>query len=41
MAGPDVTPTGDLGIVRMSQIAPTVARWFGVQLAPEVDKPLW
>ncbi len=41
LAGPDVTPRGDLGVVRMSQIAPTIARWFGVQLAPDADTPLW
>ncbi|HEX7086333.1 MAG TPA: ectonucleotide pyrophosphatase/phosphodiesterase [Vicinamibacterales bacterium] len=41
MAGPSVTRKGDLGIVRMSQIAPTIARWFGVQLDPEADAPLW
>ncbi len=41
MAGPDVTKTGDLGVVRMTQIAPTLARWFGVRLVAEADQPLW
>lgn len=41
LAGPDVVRKGDLGIVQMTQIAPTIARWFGVQLAPDADKPLW
>ena len=41
MAGPDVTRTGDLGVVRMTQIAPTLARWFGVRLVAEADQPLW
>ena len=41
MHGPDVNRSGSLGQVRMSQIAPTIARWFGVQLAPDADEPLW
>lgn len=41
MAGPDVTKTGDLGVVRMTQLAPTMARWFGVRLVAEADQPLW
>ncbi len=41
MAGPDVAAKGDLGLVRMTQIAPTVARWFGVRLSAEADTPLW
>lgn len=41
LAGPDVTKTGDLGVVRMSQIAPTMAKWFGVRLVAEADQPLW
>lgn len=40
MAGPDVAKLGDLGIVRMTQIAPTIASWFGVSLSPEADSPL-
>jgi predicted AlkP superfamily pyrophosphatase or phosphodiesterase len=40
MAGPHVTRTGSLGQVRMTQIGPTIARWFGVTLAPDADEPL-
>jgi predicted AlkP superfamily pyrophosphatase or phosphodiesterase len=38
--GPRVPRAGDLGIVRMTQIAPTLAQWFGVGLSPEADRPL-
>ena len=41
LAGPDVARKGDLGVVRMTQIAPTLARWFGVRLVAEADQPLW
>lgn len=41
LAGPDVAVKGDLGVVRMTQIAPTLARWFGVRLVAEADRPLW
>ena len=41
LAGPDVSKRGDLGVVRMTQIAPTIARWFGVRLVAEADQPLW
>lgn len=41
LAGPDVSKKGDLGVVRMTQIAPTLARWFGVRLVAEADQPLW
>ena len=40
MAGPLVPRSGDLGIVRMTQIAPTVAAWFGVRLSRKADEPL-
>ena len=40
MAGPDVPAHGDLGIIHMTQIGPTLAGWFGVQLSPSADKPL-
>ena len=41
MVGPDVPKSGSsLGIVRMTQIAPTIASWFGVSLSPQVDQPL-
>ncbi len=41
LAGPDVARKGDLGVVRMTQIAPTLARWFGVRLVADADQPLW
>ena len=40
MAGPDVPRTGSLGVVRMTQVAPTIASWFGVGLSPGADEPL-
>ncbi len=40
MAGPDVPAAGDLGVVSMTRVAPTVAKWFDVQLSPEADRPL-
>jgi predicted AlkP superfamily pyrophosphatase or phosphodiesterase len=40
MAGPNVPRAGNLGIVRMTQIAPTIAGWFGVSLSLNADKPL-
>ncbi|MGC4085148.1 MAG: ectonucleotide pyrophosphatase/phosphodiesterase [Vicinamibacterales bacterium] len=40
MAGPDVPPAGDLGVVRLTQIGPTVASWFGVSISPRADAPL-
>jgi predicted AlkP superfamily pyrophosphatase or phosphodiesterase len=40
MAGPDVTPSGSLGLVKMTAIAPTIARWLHVTLSPEADGPL-
>jgi predicted AlkP superfamily pyrophosphatase or phosphodiesterase len=39
-AGPHVPRAGDLGEIRMTQIAPTVAAWFGVGLSPKADQPL-
>jgi predicted AlkP superfamily pyrophosphatase or phosphodiesterase len=41
LAGPDVARKGDLGVVRMTQIAPTLARWFGVRLVAGADQPLF
>jgi len=41
MAGPAVTMKGDLGVVRMTQVAPTLARWFGVRLSAQADQALW
>ena len=40
MAGPDVPKAGSLGTVRMTQIGPTIASWFGLILSPEADAPL-
>ena len=40
MRGPDVPRAGSIGLVRMTQLAPTIAKWFGVSLAPNVDVPL-
>lgn len=40
MHGPDVAARGSLGIVRMTQIAPTIARWFSVSLSPDADGPI-
>ena len=40
LAGPDVPKAGDLGLVSMTRIAPTVAKWFDVRLSPEADRPL-
>jgi predicted AlkP superfamily pyrophosphatase or phosphodiesterase len=39
-AGPHSKGRGALGLVRMTQIAPTIARWFGVTLSPNADRPL-
>ena len=38
--GAPVKGLGSLGIIRMTQIAPTLARWLGVQLSPQADEPL-
>jgi predicted AlkP superfamily pyrophosphatase or phosphodiesterase len=40
VSGPAARQPRDLGIVRMTQIAPTIARWLGVGLSPEADQPL-
>ena len=40
MSLPDVSKTGNLGVVRMSQIGPTVASWFNATLFAEADRPL-
>jgi predicted AlkP superfamily pyrophosphatase or phosphodiesterase len=39
-AGPDVPQVGDLGVVSMTRIAPTVAGWLGVRLSPQSAEPL-
>jgi predicted AlkP superfamily pyrophosphatase or phosphodiesterase len=38
--GPTIHGLGALGIVRMTQIAPTLARWLGVGLSPLADGPV-
>jgi hypothetical protein len=40
MSGPDVGIRGNLKVVRMTQIGPTVASWFGGSLSPNADTPL-
>jgi hypothetical protein len=40
MAGAAVRARGSLGVVRMTQIAPTVASVLGVSLAPAAGRPL-
>lgn len=40
MSGPDVPKSGSLGVVRMTQIAPTIAAWFDVGLSAHTDEPL-
>lgn len=40
LSGPGLKTKGDLGIVRMTQIAPTIAEFLGFRLAKEADPPL-
>jgi predicted AlkP superfamily pyrophosphatase or phosphodiesterase len=40
VTAPGLTRKGDLGIVPMTAIGPTVARWLGLTLAPEAGAPL-
>ena len=40
MAGPNVRSRGSVGIVRMTQIVPTIASWFDVSLSPKAANPL-
>jgi hypothetical protein len=40
MHGPDVPAVGNLGVVRMTRIGPTIASWFEVALSPKADAPL-
>lgn len=39
-SGPWVARRGSLGVIRMTQIAPTLARLLGVGLSPQADSPL-
>ena len=40
LAGAGSARRGDLGVVPMTRIAPTLARVLGIQLSPEADQPL-
>ena len=40
ITGPGLAGRGDVGIVRMTQIAPTLARLVGVALSPKADSPI-
>jgi predicted AlkP superfamily pyrophosphatase or phosphodiesterase len=40
LSGPGFARKGDLGIVPMTRIAPTLARALGITLSPEADRPL-
>jgi predicted AlkP superfamily pyrophosphatase or phosphodiesterase len=40
LSGPGNTRRGDLGVIRMTRIAPTIARVLGLELSPEADQPL-
>jgi predicted AlkP superfamily pyrophosphatase or phosphodiesterase len=40
LAGPGLAKAGDLGVVHMTAVAPTLARYLGLELAPEADAPL-
>lgn len=40
LSGPGMKGHGNLGIVRMTQIAPTLARLLNVSLSPQADQPI-
>jgi len=40
LSGPGFQDRGDLGVVRMTAIAPTLARHLGVSLDPRADEPI-
>jgi predicted AlkP superfamily pyrophosphatase or phosphodiesterase len=40
LAGPAARGRGNLGVVRMTQIAPTLAQLLGITLSPGADQPL-
>jgi predicted AlkP superfamily pyrophosphatase or phosphodiesterase len=40
LAGAGSTRRGDLGVVPMTRIAPTLARALGIELGPQADQPL-
>ena len=37
---PGLERKGDLGVVKMTAIGPTLARYLGISLGPEADTPL-
>jgi predicted AlkP superfamily pyrophosphatase or phosphodiesterase len=39
-AGPDVGSVGNVGVIPMTRIGPTIASWFNVALSPQADAPL-
>jgi predicted AlkP superfamily pyrophosphatase or phosphodiesterase len=40
LAGPGLRQRGDLGTVPMTAVAPTIARYLGLELSPGADEPL-
>lgn len=40
LVGPGLARTGDLGVIHMTAIGPTVAAYLGLHLGPEADSPL-
>jgi hypothetical protein len=40
VSGPAARGRGNLGVVRMTQIAPTLARLIGATLSPQADTPI-
>lgn len=40
VAGPSARGRGSLGMVRMTQVAPTLAKLIGVTLSPQADEPI-
>jgi len=39
-SGPAIRGRGGLGVIRMTQIAPTRARWLDVGLSPRAGSPI-
>jgi predicted AlkP superfamily pyrophosphatase or phosphodiesterase len=40
IVGPGLSRKGDLGVVRMTSIGPTIAAYLGLRLGPSADSPL-
>lgn len=40
VSGPRLARRGNLGVVRMTQIAPTIAQMLGLGLSPQADRPI-